>query len=145
MASRKGKPNITPAQEREYLELVSVGMYPEQAALKIGFTGQAFTNKKRKKEFKAEFSKAEALAEFRLFSRVLKDADARTLLEVMARRWPQRWARPEIRAEMNVSVAPANTVELWKLAAQSLPLDDFADGALPQKVDAAPPSEEPAP
>ena len=43
MASRRGKPDLTPEQVRTFLQLVQLGMYPAQAARKVGVSPQAMT------------------------------------------------------------------------------------------------------
>lgn len=101
MPSRKGKPNITPEQERMILQQVSMGAYPSQAALKVGVSPSTVSmRKKRDADFARRLLESEAAAEFGMYAEVRLSKEPRLILELMARRWPERWARPEIRAEL---------------------------------------------
>lgn len=101
MGRRRGKPNMSPEQERVFLQQVTMGAYPSQAALKVGLSPQAISMRKgRDADFAMALQQAEASAEFAAFCEVRTSKDKRLILELMARRWPERWARPEIRAEL---------------------------------------------
>jgi hypothetical protein len=93
MASRRGKKNMIPEQERTFLQLVQLGRYPAQAAKKIGFSKSAITMRcQRSPEFAEQFESAEASAEMALVAHVVKAApkDWRAAMGMLERRFPER-------------------------------------------------------
>ena len=149
MASRRGKPDLTPEQVRTFLQLVQLGMYPAQAARKIGVTPHAMMmRRKRKPEFDEAMEAAEASAEMALLAHVVKAApkDWRAAMGLLERRFPERWARPEIRNEVtNVNVAAADVAAaihagLAELAKRHAPPDEpDVDAEEPPKPATSPP------
>jgi hypothetical protein len=92
---------MTPEQERTFLQQVSMGAYPSQAALKVGVQPSAISmRKKRDPGVRAQAQEAEASAEFGMYAEVRMSKDPKLILELMAGRWPERWAKAEIRAEL---------------------------------------------
>jgi monomeric isocitrate dehydrogenase len=112
MASRRGKQNLTPEQERKFLRLVSEGMNLSAAAKKIGVGKAAISmRRERNKAFAARLEEAEDELESTLSGKVIKAgrSDWRASAWYLERRWPQRWARPEIRNEVtNVNLAASD-------------------------------------
>lgn len=103
MASRRGKPNMTAAQEQTFLQLVTLTLYPAEAARHVDLTPQAISmRRKRDKAFDDRVRGAESKAMFALIARVQEGAkrDWRAAMALLERRWPELWARPEIRAEL---------------------------------------------
>lgn len=109
MASRRGKKDMTPEQERKFLRLVAEGHTLAAAAKAIGFGKAAISmRRERNKGFAAKLEEAEEQLESTLSGEVIKAApkDWRAAMAYLERRWPQRWARAEIRNEItNVNVA----------------------------------------
>jgi hypothetical protein len=87
--------------------------------------------KKRDSEFAQKLQEAEASAEFGMVAEVRLSKDPRLILEILARRWPERWARPEIRAQLQV--ANIDTDELAKALLAGLKV--LADRHAPKNVD----------
>jgi len=108
---RKGVNLITPEQEQMFLQLVSLGMYPSEAAKKIGVTPQAISmRKKRSPDFRMAIDRAEASFELGCLAVIVKSQDPKVKLELIARRFPERWARAEIRANLNTTTISAQDV-----------------------------------
>lgn len=128
MAGKRG-PDVTPAQEEEFLNLVRMGMYPAQAARKVGLAKSTMSQRKKSKHFAAKMEEAEAAAEAVLVAFVFKagKTDWRAAMGILERRFPERWARPEIRNEItNVNVSAAEVASaihagLAKLAERHAP------------------------
>ena len=115
------------------MQLVSLGVPASVAAKRLGFTSQAVSmRRKRNKVFNTAMEQAEAGAQIGLISCVMKAApkDYRAAMGMLERRWPELYARPEIRAELNVtSISAAEIVDgihkgLKLLAAQHAPFDE---------------------
>jgi hypothetical protein len=105
MARRPRGPSITPDQERQLLALVKVGQYPAQAAKKLGLSKSAISMRKsRNSKFRQAIEAAEAYLEFALVAEVAKAAqrDWRAAMAILERRFPKRWARPEVRVQMSM-------------------------------------------
>ncbi len=106
MASRRGKPNMTPEQERTLLQQVQLGQYPTQAARKVGLAPSAVSMRKaRDLVFRAAIEAAEAGLELGLVAKIHKaaaDGDWKAALAILERRFPERWAKPEVRAQLAV-------------------------------------------
>jgi hypothetical protein len=101
MPSRRGKPNMTPEQEQLLLQQVKAGFYPSQAAVCVGLSPSTISNRKKNNpDFARRLAEAEAKAEFGMYAKVRASEDEKIILELMSRRWPERWAKPEIRAEL---------------------------------------------
>lgn len=95
---------FTPEQQQMFLQLLSLGMYSSIAAKKVGVTPQAISmRKKRDPDFAEACDKAEAGFELSLIAKVARSNDARIALQMLAVRFSERWARPEIRNELNVT------------------------------------------
>ena len=145
---RGGKTKLTPEQERTLLHLVSLGAYPSQAALKVGVTPQAISmRKKRDADFALRLQMAEATAEFSMLAEVRMSKDPRIILELMARRFRERWARaeaaPRVRVEASASAAAAATTAAsdpqWRAAIATIP------GFAPMLETSTPPAPPPPP
>jgi hypothetical protein len=103
MASRRGKQNLTAEQERTFLQLLQLGSYQAQAARKLGLSPSAISMRKaRNPAFRAAVEAAEAGLEMGLVAHLVKAApkDWRAALAMLERRFPERWSRPEIRAQL---------------------------------------------
>lgn len=104
MASRRGKPNMTPEQERTLLQMVQLGQYPAQAARKLGLSpSTVYMRKQRDKGFRAALEAAEAGLELGLIAEIRKAASAgdwKAAAWLAERRFPERWSKPEIRATL---------------------------------------------
>lgn len=97
---------MTEAQEAKILTLVAACMYPAQAARLVGFTPQALSmRKKRDPEFAARLEKAESEAESGLVADIKKagGADWRAAMALLERRFKERWSKPEVQQQLNVS------------------------------------------
>jgi hypothetical protein len=154
MGRRKGSTNVTPEQERTFLQLVSFGMFPSQAARKVGLTQQAISaRRKRDKAFAAKVEESEATAEFNLMAHVLKGApkDWRAAMSLLERRFRSRWAKLDTNlrvgstssAAAGAAAASAQTDKLWRDALATVP--GFAPGVVatpagPATAAAAPPA-----
>lgn len=105
MAKRRGtSKRFTPEQQQMFLQLLSLGMYQSVAAMKVGVTPPAISmKKKREPDFAEACDRAEAGFELSLIAKVVKSNDARIALQMLGVRFPERWARPEIRNELNVT------------------------------------------
>lgn len=104
--TKGSKECMTEQQREEFFRLVSACMYPAEAARKLGFTPQAISmRKKRDPEFAQQLQEAETSAELRLLANVQKAGlkDWRASMALLERRFKERWSRPEIQAQMNVS------------------------------------------
>lgn len=104
MASRRGKPNMTPEQERTLLQMVALGHYPAQAARKLGLVpSTVYMRKQRNPAFRDALEAAESGYELAMVAIVTKAAqvDHRAACWILERRFPERWARPEIRTQLN--------------------------------------------
>lgn len=107
----KGKPRgrsaaITPEQERTFLQLVSIGAYPSEAAKQIGVSPQAITNRKKNNPVFAEaLERSDATAQFNLVAQVVRAAqkDWRAAIAILERRWPELWSKPEVRAQLGIA------------------------------------------
>jgi hypothetical protein len=100
---------MTPEQEAEILQMVSVGMYPSQAAAHIGYSSQALSKKRdREVEFREAIEQAESKVEFILLTYVLRAAqtDYRAALAILSRRFPERWGSVENRKGL-ITIEPA--------------------------------------
>jgi hypothetical protein len=133
MASRRGKSNMTAEQERTFLQLLQLGLYQAQAARKIGVAKSTITMRKsRFPDFAAAVEAAEAGLEMGLVAHVVKAApkDWRAALAMLERRFPERWARPEIRAQLTAvnvdtnELARAITAGLALVAARHAAWDE---------------------
>jgi hypothetical protein len=103
MASRRGKANMTAEQERTFLQLLQLGLYQAQAARRVGVGPPTISMRKpRFPDFVAAVEAAEAGLEMGLVAQLAKAApkDWRAALAMLERRFPERWARPEIRAQL---------------------------------------------
>lgn len=108
MASRGKTPNLSPEQERTFLQLISFGMFPAQAAKKVGVTPQAISmRRKRDKVFATRVDEAEATLEFSLVAHVMKGApkDWRAAMGLLERRFPKRWAKLETKLKVIANAA----------------------------------------
>jgi hypothetical protein len=111
MPSRKRSQNATQDQIEGLLELVRGGNYPCAAARKVGISRSALSmRKKRDPEFLEQLEAAEAEAECKLVADVYGDKDWRAKMGILERRWPERWAKPETRAQMGGGSASADEV-----------------------------------
>lgn len=140
---------MTPEQERMFLQLVQLGSYQAQAARKVGLSPSAISNRKATKPaFRAAVEAAEAGLEMGLVAHLVKAApkDWRAALAMLERRFPERWARPEIRAQLaavNVDtneLARAITAGIALVAARHAPWDEpDEDGAVADPGTGPPP------
>jgi hypothetical protein len=133
---------MTDPQRKLLLQVVSMGEYPAWAARYVGLTPQAVSmRKKRDPEFAEELEKAIAAGRFNLVATVRREAtrNGKLALEMLARRWPEEWARPADRVAMAAlkqqsnRVGQAAYVDMFAAAVKTLPLPDFADGASPKE------------
>lgn len=123
MASRRGKKNMTPEQERTLLQMVQFGSYPAQAARKLGLSPSAVTMRKsRDAAFREALEAAEAGYEFGLIAGIRKAAegDWKAAAWLAERRFPERWSKPEIRAQL--SAVNVDTTELARAITAGLAL-----------------------
>lgn len=131
MASRRGKKNMTPEQERELLELVRDGSYPAQAARQLGLSDSAVSMRKaRNPEFRAALQAAEAGYEFDLIESIRdaakgdedrgKEGEWKAAAWLAERRFPERWSKPEIRAQL--TAVNVDTTELARAISAGLAL-----------------------
>lgn len=91
---------MTAAQEQTFLQLVTLTLYPAEAARHVDLSPQAISmRRKRDKAFDDRVKGAESKAMFALIARVQEGAkrDWRAALALLERRWPELWSRPEIR------------------------------------------------
>lgn len=105
MSSRGGTPDMTPEQESMYLQIVKMGMWPSQAARKVGLTPQAISNRKRRDPaFRERCAEADTSAELALLACVVNAAkkDWRAALAIMERRWKSRWGKPESQSRIKI-------------------------------------------
>ncbi|MBZ0153732.1 MAG: hypothetical protein K8J09_19570 [Planctomycetes bacterium] len=120
---KRGRPRtgMTDDQRDEILRQVAAGAYPERAARAAGVVGATMRSRRRSdKVFAQELDRAEACGESTLAGIVGEHATkiwqaAAWLLE---RRWPERWARPEIRNE--ILAVTVNTDDLVKAFNQGM-------------------------
>lgn len=120
---------MTPEQEATFLQLVQLGLPQRQAAAKVGFTGNAISNRKRRdKEFRRRFEQADAGAMLSVYAHLLKAApkDWRAALAILERRWPHVWGKPESKARLKIEGAPsatavAQSVEVWRVCVAATP------------------------
>lgn len=98
MAVRQKVPDETVAM---LLQLVKLGVTPTRAAVSLGLADNFVTmRKKRHPAFALEVAAAEAKAENSLHAKMLDLAmrgDRQAIAFLLERRWPERWARPEVR------------------------------------------------
>lgn len=124
MASRRGKPNMTPEQERTLLQMVQLGQYPAQAARKLGLAPSTISMRKsRDPGFRAALEAAEAGLELGLVAEIRKAASAgdwKAAAWLAERRFPERWAKPEIRATL--AAVNVDTSELARAITAGLAL-----------------------
>lgn len=83
------------------LQLVKLGVSPTRAAVSLGLSDNFLSmRKKRFPAFALELAAAEAKAENSLQAKMLDLAmrgDRQAIAFLLERRWPERWARPEVR------------------------------------------------
>ena len=126
MASRRGKKNMTPEQERTLLQMVLFGLYPAQAARKLGLAPSAVSMRKsRDSAFREALEAAEAGYEFGLIAGIRKaaegkDGDWKALAWLAERRFPERWSKPETRAQL--TAVNVDTTELARAITAGLAL-----------------------
>jgi hypothetical protein len=123
MASRLGKPNMSPAQEQTFLRLVAMALYPAEAARHVDVTPQAISmRRKRDRAFDERVRSAESKAMFALIARVQEGAkrDWRAALALLERRWPELWARPETRADMDKRMRDLRKADLEASTAEKV-------------------------
>jgi hypothetical protein len=133
MASRRGKQNLTAEQEHTFLQLLQRGSYQAQAARKLGLSPSAISMRKaRNPAFRAAVEAAEAGLEMGLVAHLVKAApkDRLAALAMLERRFPERWSRPEIRAQLTAvnvdtnELARAITAGLALVAARRAAWDE---------------------
>lgn len=150
MASRRGKPNMTPEQERTLLQMVQLGQYPAQAARKLGLSpSTVYMRKSRDPGFRAALEAAEAGLELGLIAEIRKAASAgdwKAAAWLAERRFPERWSKPEIRAQLTAvnvdttELARAITAGLALVAARHAAWDEpDEDGEAPKDAATGPP------
>lgn len=104
MASRRGKANMTPEQERTLLQLVAAGMPQSNAAECVDLTPQAVSKRKaRNSGFLEAINKARSKGMFAHLAKILKDKDWRSSAWYLERQFPEEFARPEVRAMLQVA------------------------------------------
>jgi hypothetical protein len=150
MPSRRGKPNMTPEQEQLLLQQVKAGFYPSQAAVCVGLSPSTISNRKKNNpDFARRLAEAEAKAEFGMYAKVRASEDEKIILELMSRRWPERWAKPEIRAELATLNVDADEfvralhAGLAEIAQRWAPRDAVDEEDRAEMPDAAPPADPP--
>lgn len=123
---KRGRPRsgMTDEQKELILRQVAAGAYPERAARAAGVVGATMRSRRRSdKAFAQELDRAEACGESTLAGIVGEHAKkiwqaAAWLLE---RRWPERWARPEVRNEItNVNIDVDALVKAFNQGMQAL-------------------------
>lgn len=104
MAKRRRAPDMTPEQERTFLQLLQFGLSQASAARKLGFSPTAISmRKKRRPEFRMAIEAAEAGHELGCVANVQKAAargEWKPAAWLLERKYPERWAKPEIRAQL---------------------------------------------
>lgn len=143
----KGKPRgvskpFTPEQRRTFLQLMSVGMHQSPAACQVGVSPQCISNLKRDDaEFAAEVSRVEATAEFNLLAILARAApkDPKVAMWLLERRWPERWAKAEVRASLSLSQIDTGELAIAIQASLRIVARSHADWDLPD-VDAEKPA-----
>lgn len=109
---KPGKRDLFTAEhERLFLQLLQACMHQSEAARKLGFTPQAISmRKKRDARFAEAVAQAEASAEFGLIATILKAStkDYRAAQFLIERRFKERWSRPEIQQQLNITSVDAN-------------------------------------
>lgn len=94
---------FTAEQQRVFMQLVAATLPQSEAAKHVGVSRQAISNRKRRDpQFLTEIERNEAVAQFNLVAIILKAApkDHRAAQWLLERRWPEYWARADIRAQM---------------------------------------------
>lgn len=113
--AKKRSPKRSPGRPRsvmtdevigKILDTVRLGVWPDRAAVIHGVNSATMRmHKQRNPEFVTELEKAEAQAECALHSRMLRHMDAQwtAVAWMMERRWPERYAKAEVRAQLSIS------------------------------------------
>jgi hypothetical protein len=146
MPSRRGKPNLTPSQVQVILQLITLGASQATAAENVGVRPEAISNRKaRDRDFAAAFAMARAKCKIGIIANIRRQAqkDWRAEAWIAERMFPEEFARPEIRAQLQI--ANVDTEELKKaicaglaaLALRHAP-PDAADVAVTEPPAAAP-------
>jgi hypothetical protein len=150
MASRRGKPNMSPEQLQMILQLTALGVPQKTAAANVGVTPGAISNRKdRDPAFSVAFEQARAKYTVGVVGNMRRwgQKDWRAEAWLAERLLPEIFARPEVRAQLQmVSVDQKALVEgihehMARSRARHIPPDavlvddDMVPGALPPEED----------
>lgn len=98
MTARK---KVSDEKVAQIFQLVELGVLPTRAATALGLSDNFLSmRKKRDPQFALDLAAAEARAENRLFDKMndlAMGGDRKAIEFLLERRWPERWARPEVR------------------------------------------------
>lgn len=106
----KGRPRsvMTPDTEKEILDTVRLGVWPERAAQIHGIaTATLRAHRARHPDFATELEKAEAQAEAFFHSKILRATDRQWTAAawMLERRWSARYGKKDPEVEVNVNNA----------------------------------------
>lgn len=113
MPSRRGKPNLTPSQVQVILQLITLGASQATAAENVGVGPEAISNRKaRDRDFAAAFAMARAKCKIGIIANIRRHAqkDWRADAWFAERVFPEDFARPEIRAQLQIASVDAKTI-----------------------------------
>lgn len=141
---------MTPEQERTILQMVQLGQYLAQAARKVGLSpSTVYMRRQRDAGFRVALEAAEAGLELGLIAEIRKAASAgdwKAAAWLAERRFPERWSKPEIRAQLTAvnvdttELARAITAGLALVAARHAAWDEpDEDGEAPKDAAAGSP------
>lgn len=121
----RGK-SLTPELIAELMMAIGQGLIPSRAAVLVGVSPQAISNRRRRDpDFRMVILAAEAALEKKLASHVIAwaEKDWRAAMAILERKWPERWSRPEARAlaEKEKTAMTAQDVAIWVSMLSAIP------------------------
>lgn len=110
-----GRPRTTMTDEAidQIIKIVGLGMWPDRAAMAVGINASTMRSyRKQNEKFRTLLEKAEARAEGGFHSQMLTHCKKQwtAVAWMLERRWPERWAKAEIRAQLNVVSASSDDI-----------------------------------
>lgn len=115
---------MTPEQERTFLQMLQLGLSQASAARKLGFATTTISMRKaRRPEFRAAIEAADAGHELGCVATLHKAAargEYKAAAWLLERKYPERWAKPEIRAQL--AAVNVDTAELARAITAGLAL-----------------------